>query len=135
MASQNTQINFQELFTQRSDEFRVNFMEGVNKAISGLIDRELTDLTEYAIRDSIRPIMREALREYVRRLLTSQNMGVEVFTNILSEMLPPPYEPPTQSGGAAEQSGGDNRVPNYENIEESDSNNADQDNSATNNVE
>jgi len=49
MASQNTQINFQALFTQHSNEFRVNFMEGVNKAISGLIDRELTDLTEYAI--------------------------------------------------------------------------------------
>ena len=60
-------------------------------------------------------------------------MGVEVFTNILGEMLPPPYEPPTHSGGNnTEQSGADDRVPNYENIEESDSNNADQDNNDTN---
>ena len=141
MAFQNTQINLQELFTQHGNEFRVNFMEGVNRAINGIIEREITDLTEYAIRDALRPIIRDALREYVRRLLQSQNMGVEVFTNILGEMLPPPYEPPTHSGGDdAEQSGGD-IVPNYENIEESYSNNADQDNndtrdtSETNNVD
>ena len=137
MAS-NAQINLRELFTQHNDAISVSVLEGVNRAINSFIDREIADLTEYAMRDILRPLIRDALREYVRRLLPSQNMGVEVFTNILGEMLPPPYEPPTQSGGddavqsgggdEATSSGGDDATPSGGDATPSwsDSNNADQ---------